>query len=641
VPDELLMAAASPDAPNDDAQRVDLAAPANALRAVRAAAREVAARALAERGFNSRTSPDDHWAGSLQLPRSGVTVAVEVRLPLSFPDALPKVAVSQERLPKRVAHVEVSGNVCLVPTSNVLVDADRPEDLVDEALRRTIDVLDRGLLGETDADFDAEFQAYWTPTLSRPVLSLCDADGAARQIVICDVTGGSQLIDQSWMVGDRIEDVEQWAKHVGAKIASFREGLFIPVSTSVPLAAPDQPTSLSEIAPLILSQGTPYGQQLFRHAIERNDYPQMVVLSMPEATADVGRRLAAVQIRRPDATLLKEAARGFRPGRVPATRVLSRIGRAPVERLNLRRVDRAYLVARGGAALRLLQATVIVVGIGAVGSEVARNLAALGVGHIRLVDPDVMNPDNVHRHVLGMSSTGYEKVAALTEEMRRSFPHLDVDGRPVSVETLLRSEPRFLLDTDLIVLATGDETLERRLNRLLQAAPSRLHTWLEPLGISGHAFACGGRATDGNRSTSARGCFECLYVPDDAVGLINRTALTAAGQEIRRSFAGCAGTFAPFSPLDARRTAADAAELAARLLTGAATAPVLVSWRGLHTEFEAAGYRLSMRATQIRPGARLEVADDDLVRDDCPICGAAARRHDVSPIVVGIEGGAP
>jgi molybdopterin-synthase adenylyltransferase len=606
---------------SDDARAADLSAPARALGATRAAAREVAARTLADCGFVAQAAPDEHWAGELALPRGRTTIAIEVRLPPSFPDALPKVAVPQGRLPKRLAHVDESGTVCVVPLSNVLVDADRPADLVMEALRRATDVLDQGLLGETDVDLDTEFQAYWMPTDLTTTLSYCDVDGSARQIVVCQLSGGSKLINESRIVADRVEDVELWAMHVGAKLESVHEGLFVPVNASVPLALPNQPTTVAQIAQLIERHATPSGQRLFRRAIEGAAYPQLVVLSMPEAPAGAGRRIAAIRIKRPDRALLKELERGFRPGHVPAWRILARIGREAVDRLGVQRVDSAYLVARGGAATRLIDATVTVVGVGAVGSELARNLAGVGVGRIRLVDPDGMALENVHRHALGMKSTGDKKSTALKRELLRRFPHLEIDERTARVEALLWEEPAFLLEADLIVLATGEETLERRLNRLLRGGPPRLHTWLEPLGIGGHAFACGGNAPSGE---PVAGCFECLYRTDAAAGLINRTAFTESGQEIRQSLAGCAGTFSPFSPLDARRTALDATELAARVLTRAAPLPILVSWRGMHTNFEAAGYKLSSRARQVAPGVRVEVTWVDLVRGDCPTCSVRA-----------------
>ena len=621
MPDGLLGQETTVGAQAEEARDADLAAPARALKAVRAAARDVAARALGQRGFVIHAAPDEFWIGTLTLPRSQTMMPVEVRLPPSFPDALPKVAVPRGRLSKPVAHVDVSGTVCVVPTSNIFVDADRPADLVAEALARATDVLDLGLLGETDVDLDAEFQAYWMPTDVTTTLSYCDVDGPARAIVICQLDGGSKLIDKSRMLADRVEDVERWATNVGAKVGSVQRGLFVSVNGSVPLALSEESTTVSQIAQLIGHHATPSAHQLFHRAIERADYPQLVVLSMPEAPAGAGRRLAAVRIKRPDRRLLKEAQRGFRPGHVPARRVLASIGREAVERVQVQRVDSAYLVARGGAPTRLLDFTATVLGVGAIGSEVARNLAAVGVGRIRLVDPDRMALENVHRHALGMSSTGYSKVTALMVELQRSFPHLDIDGKVASVEVLLTEEPAFLLETDLIILATGEETLERRLNRLLRGGPPRVHTWLEPLGIGGHAFACGERA--GNSAAPGEptaGCFECLYRPDASVGLLNRTAFTAPGQEIRQSLAGCAGTFSPFSSIDARRTAADATELATRVLTDATRVPILVSWRGLHTGFEAAGYQLSARARQVPPGARVEVKGVDLVRSDCPVC---------------------
>ena len=624
MPDERLEAKPSRNAKVADKNNFDFDAPASALRAIRAAAGDIAKRALEERGFVLQSSHDGRWLGTLALRRSGLTVDVEVRLPDNFPDALPKVAVTPARVGRRIAHVEVSGTVCVVPSSNVLLDSDRPDAIVAEALDRAADVLDRGMLGESDAELDAEFQAYWIATDATRVLSICDAEAPARTIVMCQVRGGSKLLDEALLLADSAQDAERWTENVGAKIGSSGNALFVVVSVSAPLAAADQATTLSEISQLILRQGTPLSARLFRDVIERSDYPQLIVLSMPERGTGAGRTLIAVTVRKPDPELLKAAAHGFRRGRVPAGRVLNWIGRSVVGRQLLRRVDHTFLTVRGGSAPRLASSTVAIVGIGAVGSEIARNLAAMGVGHLRLVDHELVEPENVHRHVLGMRSTGYSKAAAMSVELASNFPHLKIDSRIARVEDLLRDDPAFILESDLIVLSTGDETLERRLNRLLLNGPPRLHVWLEPLGVAGHAFACGVHLSTLARNLgkdASRGCFECLYRPDPEYGLINRTALTAAGQEIRRSFGGCAGTFFPFSPLDARRTSLDAADLAARMLGGMVNTPTLMSWRGMRSDFEIANYKLSPRASQIAPGARVELSGSEIWREHCLVCG--------------------
>jgi hypothetical protein len=268
-------------------------------------------------------------------------------------------------------------------------------------------------------------------------------------------------------------------------------------------------------------------------------------------------------------------------------------------------------------------ATAVVVGVGSVGSEIARNLAALGVGRLRLVDADAVGPENVHRHVLGVRHLWRKKAAALAEELGTLCPHLDITGVPRRVEDVLADPQDALLDADLIVVAVGDETLERRLNRLLAGGPPRVHTWVEPLGVGGHVLAC--NLPDPERDAGVGvGCYECLFVLDHALGLVNVAALTAPGQVIRRSLAGCAGTFSPFSALDARRTALEAAELGAAVLTGALAETTLLTWRGERTAFEDEGYRLSRRAALVGAGARARVAGRELARAECPVCGAQA-----------------
>jgi molybdopterin/thiamine biosynthesis adenylyltransferase len=266
---------------------------------------------------------------------------------------------------------------------------------------------------------------------------------------------------------------------------------------------------------------------------------------------------------------------------------------------------------------------VTLVGVGSVGSEVAAHLAALGVRRLRLIDPDEVEAANVHRHALGVAHLGLKKAEALAQELARRFPHLDIGAVAGRAEDVLAGDPALFSGADLVVLAAGEETIERRLATLLDGGPPLLHTWVEPLGIAGHALAHGALGVDGRSA----GCYECLFDVREGLGLVNRAALTAPGQEIRRSLAGCAGTFSPFSALAARRTALEAAELAGGVLAGELPESTLVTWRGDRTEFEAAGLRLSARARTIGPGERRSLSGREFARAGCAVCGgpAAAR----------------
>jgi len=62
---------------------------------------------------------------------------------------------------------------------------------------------------------------------------------------------------------------------------------------------------------------------------------------------------------------------------------------------------------------KIRDASVCVVGVGGLGCVSALQLAAMGVGHLRLVDHDVVDITNLHRQLLyDTSLLGYPKVEA-------------------------------------------------------------------------------------------------------------------------------------------------------------------------------------------------------------------------------------
>lgn len=86
-----------------------------------------------------------------------------------------------------------------------------------------------------------------------------------------------------------------------------------------------------------------------------------------------------------------------------------------------RRIREAYLI--GDAALdRLKNARVALFGVGGVGSFCAEALVRMGVGHITLVDNDIVSVSNINRQLVALSSTVGEMK---TEVMKRRA--LDID----------------------------------------------------------------------------------------------------------------------------------------------------------------------------------------------------------------------
>ena len=106
-------------------------------------------------------------------------------------------------------------------------------------------------------------------------------------------------------------------------------------------------------------------------------------------------------------------------------------GLSPAELL---RYSRHLLIPAVGEAgqLRLKNASVLLVGTGALGSPAALYLAAAGVGRLGLVDADVVDASNLQRQILhGESWIGKPKLDSAAARLREVNPHVSVELHPV------------------------------------------------------------------------------------------------------------------------------------------------------------------------------------------------------------------
>lgn len=108
----------------------------------------------------------------------------------------------------------------------------------------------------------------------------------------------------------------------------------------------------------------------------------------------------------------------------------------------LRRYARHVVLPQVGVAgqERLKAASVLVVGLGGLGSPAALYLAAAGIGRLGLVDCDRVDESNLQRQVLhGTSSVGMPKVESARARLRDLNPHVDLrmHGERLNVQNAL------------------------------------------------------------------------------------------------------------------------------------------------------------------------------------------------------------
>lgn len=120
-------------------------------------------------------------------------------------------------------------------------------------------------------------------------------------------------------------------------------------------------------------------------------------------------------------------------------------------------MDEDSLILRAGPdapTLRDLKVTLF--GAGALGGYVANALSESGLGFLDLVDPDVLLPGNVVRHIAGHDAVGLPKVQAVHRVIKNHAPWTSVTEFQDAPLTPAQIKERSC-NADLVVNATGND----------------------------------------------------------------------------------------------------------------------------------------------------------------------------------------
>ena len=180
------------------------------------------------------------------------------------------------------------------------------------------------------------------------------------------------------------------------------------------------------------------------------------------------------------------------------------------------RYSRQMLLPEIGASgqQRLGASSVLVVGVGGLGTPVATYLAAAGVGRLVLVDPDCVDESNLHRQPLFTEAdVGRLKVDVARERLEALNPHVSIDAHPVRLE----GSNALDLARSVDVVADGTDTFATRylVNDacVLAGVPNAFASISQ---FSGQASVFGGVRAEGTRGP----CYRCLFPEPPPAGTV-------------------------------------------------------------------------------------------------------------------------
>ena len=155
---------------------------------------------------------------------------------------------------------------------------------------------------------------------------------------------------------------------------------------------------------------------------------------------------------------------------------------------------------------KINDATVLVVGLGGLGSAVTMYLAGSGIGHLVLNDFDEVDLSNLQRQIVHTSeSVGESKVESAKRTLSSLNPEIiltGIDGKMSSKQIFEEVD-----SADVIVDATDNFEIRFALNEASVAT----HT---PL-VSGAAIRMDGQFAVYRPDLEGSPCFRCLYAPED------------------------------------------------------------------------------------------------------------------------------
>ena len=532
--------------------------------------------------------------GTIQIGEREISLWVGIRT--NFPLSLPKIFLRPADVLGMIPHLEEDGCLCYLDEEGLLLDSDNPVGILVEAVERTIELLEKSISGENKWDFMDEFYAYWrqlNPSTSS-LAAFLPVDNTLCKI--CAYKTGDRYI----LVADKIENACAYFNHYNKQLDSCTRhtALYIPLKTGTFLTPPipKQPWTVRDLQKIIRENVSAENQKkLQQYRVRKNRAAELVILSIPRPQG--GMTLIGL--------IFSDVGDEH-----PLITSNSTIVPTPI---NVQRYDLDYLMPRGGANVNLDRIKALVVGCGAVGGYIPASLVQAGIRDLTLVDSDRLEPENTYRHIMGKCQEQQYKTLAIKEEIESKYPYLTITTYQTYIDKAINQGDLNLSDFDLAIFATGDQTKELHLNRLIhQHNLLAVFTWLEPYGIGGHSLLT---------RSGKPGCFQCLFDLDPQSDGYNhnRASFAAPNQSFAKNNLGCGASYTEYGALDARKTAIQAVELALDGLREVEPKNALISWKGKDNRFTAAGFKTSPRY-QLSSDL-LEESRYSYINPQCPVCG--------------------
>ena len=462
-----------------------------------------------------------------ELPGLSNDISTQLRILVGsgFPFEPPRVAVFPAPPVLAWPNLEDKGLLCLLTEES----AEQIESIAVSLLQGAQELVNEWHSKIGMERFEDEFQSYWGRWRrnTEQFVSLCATDGLSRWVYAFHERHFT-------VVADDKQTLKSWVFNYFTFDSKVTIQPIPLVRLSRPLRPVEYPNTVAELFAIIMSDADAIA--MLQKLIHSNyDKRKGVLLAFP---GRLGVGFAGI-ILPPNN---KNIANGFRKGHIPARTIMQRYNMYSVKGASVTRCDSSWVHGRdcNPETSILGKKTVLLLGVGSLGSGVAELIAKMGISKLVLIDPETMETENASRHALGIRSASSKKATELTRNLTKRFPHLQFVSYSQRWEDCYKKNPILFTSANLIISTIGTWSAESSLNALALATkdfPPVLFGWLEEHAAAGHAVVF----FEGN------GCLRCL-TDDKGYSRIHVTRWP--GGETKRQIPMCGGMFQPYGAIE-------------------------------------------------------------------------------------------
>jgi len=175
------------------------------------------------------------------------------------------------------------------------------------------------------------------------------------------------------------------------------------------------------------------------------------------------------------------------------------------------RYERHFMLPEIGVVgqSRLKESSILLIGLGGLGSPLAMYLAATGIGRIGLVDPDRVEFSNLQRQIIHTTNNeGILKVESAATAIKNLNPHVEIECFPVRFD--INNAEKLTANYDLVIDGTDNFATRYLVNDIAVI--------LHKPNIYGSVLRFEGQATVLNYKDGP--CYRCIFPTPPPTGLI-------------------------------------------------------------------------------------------------------------------------